>query len=457
MSIASVSDRPNIVARIERLPLSSYQRGVFLIIATAFLFDTMDTAALAYMLGTIRGELALTATQTGLLASSSLLGMLFGAAIAGAASDRFGRKPVFQASMVVWGLGSLMCGLSSGYLGLLGWRVVLGVGMGMELPIALALVAEFMPTKSRGKYTAILEGFLPIGFVLVGLLVYFMMPVVGWRGIFIILAVPALFLLVIRRLVPESPRWLEATGQFTEANEVMATIESRVMRAMQRTVLPPTPAASVLVRLHTGRTWHASFSDLWRPEYARRTAMLWMVWFLTLLGFYGLTSWIAALLQSSGYDVSRSILYTVYMSLAGIPGFLFAAWLLEAWGRKPACIGFLLGSAVSAFVYGQCASNRLPIEQVIAAGVVMQFCLFGMWSVIYTYTPELYPTRSRATGSGMASSVGRIGSIFGPYGIGLLLPTTGQTGAFAIGACCFLLAAATIYALGSETKNMPLD
>jgi putative MFS transporter len=203
MRVETFSMTPNVVARLERLPMSSYQRGLFAIIATAFLFDTMDTAALAYMLGTIKGELGLSVAQTGLLASSSLLGMLIGAAAAGILSDKFGRKPAFQFSMIIWGIGSLLCGMSTTYSGLLMARVFLGVGMGMELPIALALVAEFLPTQSRGRYTAILEGFLPIGFIAVGLLVYFLMPLVGWRGIFIVLAVPAVFLFVIRRLVPE--------------------------------------------------------------------------------------------------------------------------------------------------------------------------------------------------------------------------------------------------------------
>jgi putative MFS transporter len=457
MRVETFSMTPNVVARLERLPMSSYQRGLFAIIATAFLFDTMDTAALAYMLGTIKGELGLSVAQTGLLASSSLLGMLIGAAAAGILSDKYGRKPAFQFSMIIWGIGSLLCGMSTTYSGLLMARVFLGVGMGMELPIALALVAEFLPTQSRGRYTAILEGFLPIGFIAVGLLVYFLMPLVGWRGIFIALAVPAVFLFVIRRLVPESPRWLEATGRFAAAESGMAAVEASVMRALNRNELPLPSREAISVKPKSGDHWASSMSDLWRKPYAKRTLMLWAVWFLTLLGFYGLTSWIAALLQESGYAVSKSILYTVYMSIAGVPGFIFAAWSLEAWGRKPASIFFLLGSAGSAYLYGKLASNHLPVEQVIAAGLLMQFFLFGMWSVIYTYTPELYPTRSRTTGSGMASSIGRIGSIIGPYGIGLLLPITGQYGAFAVGGFCFLLAALTIMVLGAETRGVPLD
>jgi putative MFS transporter len=448
---------PGAAARLERLPMSRYQISIFALIATAFLFDTMDTAALAYMLGSIKAELGLSTAQAGVLASSSLFGMLIGAALAGVLSDRFGRKPVFQFSMILWGLGSLFCGLSNQYSSLLSARVLLGIGMGMELPIALALVSEFLPTRLRGRYAAVLEGFLPIGFIAVGLLVYFLMPVVGWRGVFIVLAVPAVFLLVIRRYVPESPRWLEATGRTAQAEAAMSHIEGKVMRALDRRDLPPPPAGIVTLEVHPNGGFFASIADLWHPRYRVRTLMLWVVWFFTLLGFYGLTSWLAALLQQAGYAVTKSIFYTIVMSLAGIPGFICAAWALERFGRKRAAVCFLLGSAVTAFIYGQLASHRLPIEQVIIAGLMMQFFLFGMWCVIYAYTPELYPTRSRGTGSGMASAVGRIGSIIGPFGMGIVIPIAGTNGAFGVGAVCFFIAALSIALLGVETKGVPLD
>jgi putative MFS transporter len=197
--------------------------------------------------------------------------------------------------------------------------------------------------------------------------------------------------------------------------------------------------------------------ELWSGPYARRTIMLWSVWFFALLGYYGLTTWLGALLQQAGYAVTKSVLYTVYISLAGIPGFMFSAWLLEKWGRKPTCALMLLGSAVAAYAYGQAAVHKVPVEQLIAAGLCMQFFLFGMWSVLYAYTPELYPTRSRATGSGFASSIGRIGSLAGPYLVGVLLPVTGQGGVFTLGALSFAVAAAMVLMLGVETRGRALE
>lgn len=456
---ASATDRSTrpgvpVSARLERLPITSYQRLLFGVIATAWFFDSMDLGIMTFVLGSIRTEFGLTAAQAGMLASSSFLGMFLGAAIAGLLADRFGRKPVFQVSMIFWGVGSLMCGLARGPDDLMAWRVLLGFGMGMEFPIGLAMVSEIVPTASRGRYVAILEGFWPIGFIAAGVMAYFLLPLIGWRGIFFVLAAPAVFVFVVRRWVPESPRWLEETGRLAQADAVTTAFEERVRRAAGMATLPPVAETGAPVpRAPRG----ALVAELWKGVYARRTLMLWVLWFFALLGYYGLTSWLGALLQQAGYEVTKSVLYTVLISLAGIPGFICAAWLLESWGRKPTCVLMLVGSAVAAYVYGQTAAAHAPVPQLIAAGLCMQFFLFGMWSVLYAYTPELYPTRSRATGAGFASSIGRVGSLVGPYLVGVLLPVTGQAGIFTLGAASFAVAAIVVLVLGIETRGRALE
>lgn len=456
--MTSVADgaglRYSIAARLERLPMTNYQRKLFGIIATAWFFDSMDLGVMTFVLGSIKTEFGLSATQAGLLASSSFLGMFLGAAIAGILADKFGRKPVFQVSMVFWGFGSLMCGLADDVTMLMIYRVILGFGMGMEFPIGQSIVSEMVPAKSRGRYVAILEGFWPLGFIAAGILVYFAMPVIGWRGIFIMLAVPSVFVFVIRRYVPESPRWLAEVGRNDEAESIVAVMEQRVRKALGGIALPPV-VESIVSSIKTGRK--AGFTDLFRDGYARRTIMLWTLWFFALLGYYGLTTWLGALLQQAGYEVTKSVFYTIMISLAGIPGFIFSAWLLEAWGRKPTCILMLVGSAVAAYFYGKAATNLVAPGQLIAAGLCMQFFLFGMWSVLYAYTPELYATRSRATGSGFASSIGRVGSLLGPYIVGVVLPFTGQSGVFTLGAASFVIAALAVALLGVETKGLALE
>ncbi|MDB5776893.1 MAG: transporter of the superfamily [Herbaspirillum sp.] len=449
--------RPNVAARLERLPMTHYQRSLFAIIATAWFFDSMDLGIMTFVLGSIKAEFALSTAQTGLLASASFLGMLLGAAVAGLLADKFGRKPIFQISMIFWGVGSLLCAFAPDVTWLMAFRVLLGFGMGMEFPIGLSMVSEIVPAKSRGKYVALLEGFWPIGFIAAGIAAYFFLPLIGWRGIFIGLAIPAAFVFVVRRRVPESPRWLEDAGRVVEAEQVIGEIERKVVMASGGKMLPPPvehleDSATVA---DSGR--RAQFAELWKQGYAKRTVMLWALWFFALLGYYGLTTWLGALLQDAGYAVTKSVQYTIFISLAGIPGFLFSAWLLEAWGRKPTCVLMLLGSAASAYFYGQAAAAHAPVAGLIGAGLCMQFFMFGMWSVLYAYTPELYPTRSRATGSGFASSIGRLGSLLGPLAVGVVLPITGQGGVFTLGTISFCLAAAVVLTLGVETKGLALE
>lgn len=445
---AQTAQVADVAARLERLPLTSYQRGIFGIIATAWFFDSMDLAALTFVLGSIRQTFQLSTAEAGLLSSMSFLGMFLGAASAGVLADRFGRARVFQVSMIFWGLGSLFCGLSTTVTMLGASRLLLGFGMGMEFPVAQSMVSEIMPAANRGRYIALLEGFWPLGFIVSGLLSYVVLSVADWHWVFILQAIPALFVLVIRRYVPESPRWLAAHGHSERAEATIRAIERKVSERLGGKPLPqPKPQQAVASSDGGG------IASLFSGIYARRTTMLWSLWFFALLGFYGLTTWLGALLQAKGFPVTKSVFYTILISLAGIPGFLCSAWLVEAWGRKGTLVLNLLAGAASCYFYGS-ATDQI---QLIVAGLCMQFFLFGMWSALYAYTPELYPTRIRATGTGFASAIGRVGSLIGPYVIGIILPTTGQAGVFALGAGAFILAALAVLILGEETRGRTLE
>jgi MFS transporter, putative metabolite:H+ symporter len=437
-----------IAARLERLPLTSYQKGIFAIIATAWFFDSMDLGALTFVLGSIKQTFQLSTAEAGLLGSLSFLGMFLGAGSAGLLADRFGRAKVFQASMIFWGLGSLFCGLSSTVTMLGASRLLLGFGMGMEFPVAQSMVSELMPADKRGRYIAYLEGFWPLGFIASGLLCFAVLSFADWRWVFILQGIPAIFVLIVRRYVPESPRWLASHGDADRAERVMSEIEQKVSERLGGAALP----APIPQKIEAPRTTHG-LATLFAPGYSRRTIMLWCLWFFALLGFYGLTTWLGALLQAKGFPVTKSVYYTILISLAGIPGFLTAALTIEALGRKTTLIAALLGAAVSCYFYGGATDQG----QLIAAGLCMQFCTFGMWSALYAYTPELYPTHVRATGTGFASAIGRIGSLIGPSLIGFILPAAGQSGVFALGAGAFTLAALVVLVLGEETRGRTLE
>ncbi|NOV24455.1 MFS transporter [Cupriavidus necator] len=445
--------RSNAAARLERLPFSGYHKLIFVIIAIAFFFDSVDLATMTFILGSIKQEFGLSTAMTGVVASASFFGMVVGAALAGLLADRFGRRPVFQWSMVLWGIASYLCSTAQSVDALIAWRVLLGIGMGMEFPVAQTLLSEFVPTANRGRLIALMDGFWPLGFITAGIVSYFVLPQFGWRTVFALLAIPAVFVLIVRRIVPESPRWLEHAGRHAEADAVMCSIEARVMRSAGVAMLPR-PSQQPMAEPVRGR---GALREIWSGAYRRRTTMVWLLWFFALLGFYGLTSWLGALLQQAGFAVTQSVYYTVLISLGGVPGFLCAAWLVERWGRKPTCIASLLGGGMMAYLYGQSALYGGSVALLVGTGLAMQFFLFGMWAVLYTYTPEQYGTGSRATGSGFASSVGRIGSLIGPYVVGVVLPVFGQGGVFTLGALSFAVAALAVWVLGIETRGVALE
>ncbi|GAA2868849.1 MFS transporter [Streptosporangium fragile] len=448
-AIAQTASPAAVSARLERLPWSRFQRGLFLVVATAWLFDSIDLAAITFLLAPISQEFGLTPAQAGLLGSVSFAGMFAGAVSAGALADRFGRRRVFQYSIVIWGLASLGLVFAWNLPSLLTFRFVLGVGMGAEFPVAAALVAEFMPASRRGRYAALLEGAWPIGFVVAGALAYLIVPASGWRTFFALQACLALWALVVRRGVPESPRWLASRGLSEQAESVMASIERRVAGLTGRALPEPVIAAGQ----DTAAGGRAGLRVLFSPAYRRRTLTLWATWFAILFGYYGLTTWMGKLLADNGFDIAKSIGFIVLMALWGVPGFLSAAYLIEIIGRRSCLALYTVASAVAAFFYGQ-ASDQLEL---IVYGSILQFTFFGMWSSIYAFTPELFPTRVRGIGVGTATAAGRVGALLGPIVVPLLLAEGGAPLVFTASAGLFVLAAVLVLLLLPETKQSVLE
>lgn len=445
-SAVDASATLNLAQRFERLPLTGWQRKIFLIIATAWLFDSIDLASLTFVLAPISDEFGLSAGQAGLLASASFAGMFVGATTAGMLADRFGRKVVFQSSMIIWGSASLLLALSWNWESVLLFRFLLGLGMGAEFPMGQALVSEFMPSKKRGQYIGFLEGFWPIGFVTAGALSLVLVPTLGWRWVFVLQGLPAVWVFIVRRTVPESPRWYESRGRYD--NETMRRIEAEVEDHYGRPLREPEPPRFP-ERVFTG----FSFLELFTTQYLRRTVMIWLCWFFILLGYYGITTWVSKLLADQGFEITASIGFVLLMSLWGIPGFLSASLLLERLGRKRVLSGYVLAAAVAAFFYGQATS----LVWLIVAGSFMQFFLFGMWSALYAYTPEIFPTRARGVGAGTASSMGRLGALISPALVPVLLVAYGSGAVFTMGAVSFVIAAVVVLALGPETKGRVLE
>ncbi len=445
---AAKAARFNIPGRLERLPMSAYQKRLFAIVATAWLADQVDVALLVFLIGDLKNYFQLTPVQIGYLASMTFLGQLVGNLMIGSFSDLYGRRIAFQTTMIVWGLASFLAAGAWNVASLMVFRFLIGVGVGGEAPVAQAVLSEIIPANVRAKYIAFMEGFWAVGFVISGTIAYFVLPVAGWRWVFVVVGLLSLVVFWVRRSLLESPRWLADHGRYVEAEAVMSQIEAGVEAAAGTKLAPPKPFLA-----ETTLETRNPLAVLLSRFYLRANVMAFSVWFFALLGFYGLTSWLAIILGQHGFSVVKSIGFITLITLGGIPGFYVAAILLERIGRKLTTALFLFLSALMAYIYGHSATATT----LFFSGFIMQFFMFGMWSCLYAYTPELYPTRARSTGAGVASAFGRVGAITGPIVVGYIIGAVGDAGVFTLGAASFAAAAVIVLILGIETRGRTLE
>jgi MFS transporter, putative metabolite:H+ symporter len=445
---ATEAAKVNIPGRLERLPMTSYQKRMFAIVATAWLADQVDVALLVFLIGALKEYFDLTPVQIGYLASMTFLGQLVGNLLIGSISDIYGRRLAFQSTMILWGLASFLAAGAWSVTSLMVFRFLIGVGVGGEAPVAQAVLSEIIPAKVRAKYIAFMEGFWAVGFVISGIIAYTVLPIASWRWVFVVVGMLSLAVFWVRRSLLESPRWLADRGHYAEAEEVMAKMEAGVEAAAGTKLPAPKPFIA-----ETSLETRNPFAALLSRFYLRSNVMAFSVWFFALLGFYGLTSWLAIILGEHGFSVVKSIGFITLITIGGIPGFYLAALLLERIGRKPTTAIYLLLSAVMAYVYG----HAVDTTTLFISGFVMQFFMFGMWSCLYAYTPELYPTRARSTGAGMASAFGRVGAISGPIIVGYIIGVVGNAGVFTLGAASFAAAALNVLILGIETRGRTLE
>ena len=434
------------LARLDRVPLNRFHWRLLAVAGFGWMFDAMDVILIAFLVTPIKAEFGLDPTQTGFVVSAGFVGMFLGAAIAGRIADRVGRKTVFQATLILFSVGALLSSLAPTFETLLLARVVAGLGLGGELPVAATLVTEYAPRASRGRFIVLLESFWAYGTILAGVVALVVLPQFGWRGAFVVGALPALYVAYLRRALPESPRFLAEHGRAAEADAVVRRVEREGGGALITVTKPVAPETTT-----GGR---ASIGALFAPGYARRTAMLWILWFGITLTYYGIFTFIPSLLAGRGLTVVRSNEYFFISSLAQVPGYFSAAWLVERVGRRPTLVAYLVGSAIAAYLFG----NSGPGNDAIVFAALLSFFNLGAWGVTYTLSPELYPTALRATGAGTAAAVGRIGGIIGPFITPTLTATSlGQSGVFALFMGLLLTTAGAVALLGEETRGKSLE
>ncbi|MBO4365545.1 MAG: MFS transporter [Eggerthellaceae bacterium] len=420
---------------------------ILILVGIGWMFDAMDQGMVSGVLAAVGQTWELSTLQQSILASAGTFGMILGAALSGAAADRFGRRTVIVFTLTLYSIGSLLCGLAASYAMLVTCRFITGFGLGGELPAASTLVSEFSPKASRGRNVVLLESFWAWGWIAAALIAYLLIPVYGWRIAFIVGALPAFFAAVLRRKVPESPRYLELSGETVRADQLVSAMEAQAGITMPDEEKTP---------IERPQKVKGAFAKLWSKPHLRSTVVLWVIWFGINFGYYGFVLWTPTLLMAQGFTMVRSFGFTVIMCLAQLPGYFSAAWLIERIGRKPTLIIYFAGTALASWLFGHAGSE----SAVLASGCLLYFFALGAWGCVYSYSPEVYPTEVRGSGTGWAAAFGRVGAFIAPFVVPAVYASFGEqagfTAVFVVLAAAFAITALVIALAARETKGQPL-
>jgi putative MFS transporter len=467
--------------RLDALPFTREHLRLLLGSGAGWALDALDVGLISFVLAQLAVQWGATSGELSWIASAGFIGMAIGASLGGLLADRVGRRTVFAATLLVYGLATGASALAGSVGVLIALRVVVGLGLGAELPVASTLVSEFAPPRIRGRVVVALEAFWAVGWSAAALIGYLVVPASddGWRWALAIGAVPALYSAVVRVMLPESVRFLEQRGRTESAERVVRRFERSAGIEHETPFVPPatptaggpwepkplipaprfphadergpargttTPATGATDRRRTG------VGVLWSPALRGRTAALWLVWFTVNFAYYGAFIWLPTLLVADGFTLVRSFGYTLVITLAQLPGYAASAVLVEVWGRRRTLSAFLVGSAVAAALFASADTD----QGVLVTGMLLSFFNLGAWGALYAVTPEMYPTAVRATGSGWAAGFGRIASILAPLAVPVLRDAGGTSLLFGVFAAVFVVAALGAFTL-PERQGLPLD
>ena len=435
-----------ILERLEKLPVGSFHYKLLIVTGLGWLFDSMDTGLISFVLPILSKEWGLTPEQVGWIGSVGLIGMALGAVLAGTVADKFGRKNVFAATVILYSVSTGLCAIAWNYESLLVFRFLVGFGLGGELPVAATLMSEYAPSHLRGRFIVLLESFWGLGWLVAALISYLLIPQFGWKVAFIIGALPALYVFLIRLHMPESIRYLISKGKVDEARQIILSLEKKLG-------VPSRPFDNDFIDEATP-IFKLNVFTLWTKTFRVRTLMLWIAWFGIVFSYYGIFMWLPSIVFAQGFEVVKTFEYVLIMTLAQLPGYITAAMLVDIIGRRYTLSSFLLMSGVCAYFFG----NATTSYELLGWGAAMSFFNLGAWGVIYTYTPELYPTAIRALGSGWAAGFGRIGGMLAPMLVGVLLVSGAHMDSiFLMFASVFVIVSLIVLSLGIESKKKTLE
>jgi putative MFS transporter len=426
---AAITAVPNreaaaLLARIESVPFSRWHTRARVVIGSSTFFDAFDALSIAFVLPVLIGLWHIKPLQIGILIGASYIGQFIGALVFGWFAERTGRIRSASVSIAIMSVMSLGCALSGNFPMLLACRFIQGIGVGGQMPVAATYISELSNAHGRGKYFLLYEMIFPVGLMGAGQLGAWLVPVVGWKVMFWVGAVPGLLIAYLVSRLPESPRWLIGKGRYAEAEAIV-----RSMEASTPNRIPASSVAKASAARAAAAGKKAGWLELLGPFYRGRTLIVWVLWATAFGIANSLNNWLPTLYRTFYHlPLQLALRAASLTNVAQVLLLLVCAYAIDRVGRRNWTVAAFCAGGALLGALGLFAAHSVWSVVVIATA---SYGLIGsINAVLYLYTPEVYPTRMRATSTGLATSWLRLASAVGPSLVGLLVHSKGTGSVF---------------------------
>jgi putative sialic acid transporter len=387
-----------------------------------YTLDAMDFVLYLVAIRSLMDAFKFTTAEAGLIATVALIASAAGGLIFGMAADYFGRTRALMATILIYSFATLGAATAQSFTQLMIWRAAVGIGMGGEWSSGAVLVSESWPDEHRGKAIGIMQSGWALGYILAAVAAAAILPKFGWRWLFAVGVIPALFVFWVRRNVKEPAVW-SAEREKKELSQ--AGPRSNTLAAIfSRKLIRQTLKASLLTSL-------------------------------VMFGYWGFYTWLPGFLAApieqggAGMSIVKSMAWVIPTQIGAFFGYLSFGFISDRLGRRPTFIAFLLAAAVLVPFYGHMARSPWAL---MATGPLLGFFSHGYFSVFGAMLSELFDTDVRATAQGFTYNIGRVLGGFAPYTIGALAMTRGLGPALAL-TSAFFIAGAFLMLAFPETRG----
>lgn len=438
-----------LVARLERLPVTPRLILIRVIVGIATFFDAYTILAIAFAMPQLVSEWKLTPAKVGMIISAGYLGQLFGSLLFGLLAERIGRLKTLLITITLFVAMDMACLFAWSGLSMMAFRFLQGVGTGGEVPVASAYINEFIGAEKRGRFFLLYEVIFPVGLMFAGMAGFFLVPIYGWKAMFVVGLVPSLLTIPLRWFMPESPRWLASKGRLAEADAVLKLLEDDATR---RGLVLPEP----VWRIFDAPAAHSDWRHLFKGIYLKRTFTIWGLWICVYMINNGLVTWLPTLYRQIFHlPLEQSLAYGWLTSSVAVIASIICALLIDRIGRKRWYAAAFLAATLplAALSLLGAASALQVLILATAAYAVLQTIAFSL----YLYSAELYPTRLRAVGTGFGSAWLRAGSSIGPLLVGAIVAKAGVQYVFAAFAAVALAGGLITLLFAIETRGRVLE